>query len=167
MVTDFEVRSGRRLDRLEAVFDDQRVVANAGILLSATLADRLGVEALVDGAVLLADRSAGAKVLSLVHAMLLGADSIDDCDLLRTGETARVLGHRVLAPSTLGTFLRAFSFGHVRQLDRVLAETLGRAWQSGAGPGAERLVVDIDSFVCEVHGDHKQRTGYGYTRKLG
>jgi hypothetical protein len=171
MVTDFEARSGRRLDRFEAVFDDERVVANAGVLLPATLAGRLGVEGLVDATVSLADRSAGsragAKVLSLVSAMLLGADSIDDCDLLRTAETQRVLGHRVLAPSTLGTFLRGFSFGHVRQLDRVLAETLRRAWQAGAGPGAERLVVDIDSFVVEVHGARKQGTGYGYTRQLG
>jgi len=159
------------LERLEAVFDDERVVANAGVLLSATLCGRLGLEALVDECVALADSSAGsragAKVLSLVHAMLVGADSIDDCDVLRAGETDRVLGHRVLAPSTLGTFLRAFTFGHVRQLDRVLAETLRRAWESGAGPGSERLVIDVDSFVCEVHGDHKQGAGYGYTHKLG
>jgi hypothetical protein len=141
-------------------FDDQRVVANAGVLLAATLCDRLGVETLVDKSVALGDRSAGsgagAKVLSLVHAMLLGADSIDDCDVLRTGETHRVLGHRVLAPSTLGTFLRSFTFGHVRQLDRMLAETLRRAWAAGAGPGSERLVIDLDSFVCEVHGDHME-----------
>jgi hypothetical protein len=171
MVTDFEGRSGCRLDRFEAVFDDERVVANAGVLLPATLAGRLGLEALVDETVSLADRSAGAragaKVLSLVHAMLLGADSIDDCGVLRAGETDRVLGHRVLAPSTLGTFLRSFTFGHVRQLDRVLGEALCRAWQAGVGPGSERLVVDIDSFVVEVHGTHKQGTGYGYTHKLG
>lgn len=171
MVTDCAARLGRRLDRLEAVFDDERVVANAGVVLAATLADRLGLEALVDEVVWLRDRSAGsragAKVLSLVHAMLLGADSIDDCDVLRTGETARVVGHRVLAPSTLGTFLRAFTFGHVRQLDRVLAESLRRAWACGAGPGSERLVIDLDSFVCEVHGDHKQGAGFGYTHKLG
>jgi hypothetical protein len=73
----------------------------------------------------------------------------------------------VLAPSTLGTFLRGFTFGHVRQLDRVLAETLRRAWARGAGPGCERLVIDLDSFVCEVHGDHKQGAGFGYTHKLG
>ena len=171
MVTDCAARSGPGLDRLEAVFDDERVVANAGVLLPATLAERLGVEALVDATVLLAERSAGsragAKVLSLVHAMLLGADSIDDCEVLRSGETSRVLSHRVLAPSTLGTFLRGFTFGHVRQLDRVLAETLCRAWRAGAGPGSGRLVVDVDSFVVEVHGDQKQGTGYGYTRKLG
>jgi len=140
MVTDARGRGGRELDRVKPVFDDQRMVANAGVLLVATLVDRLGLEALIDEAVTLGERSAatrpGAKVLSLVHAMLLGADSIDDCDLLRAGETSRVLGHRVLTTSTLGTFLRAFTFGHVRQLDRVLGETLKRAWQSGAGPGA-------------------------------
>jgi hypothetical protein len=171
MVTDSAGRSGRRLDRLEAVFDDERVVANAGVLVASTLAERLGIEALVDQCVVLADRSAasraGAKVLSLVHAMLLGADSIDDADVLRTGETSRVLGHRVLAPSTLGTFLRAFTVGHVRQLDRVLGEALCRAWQVGGGPGSERLVVDLDSFVVEVHGADKQGAGYGYTHKLG
>ena len=67
--------------------------------------------------------------------MALGADCIDDCDVLRAGQTRAVLGHAVSAPSTLGTFLRAFTFGHVRQLDRVLAVSLSRAWAAGAGPG--------------------------------
>jgi hypothetical protein len=78
-----------------------------------------------------------------------------------------VLGHTVAAPSTLGTFLRAFTFGHVRQLDKVLAQSLCRAWQTGAGPGSERLVVDVDSFVGEVYGYDKQGAGYGYTHKRG
>jgi hypothetical protein len=73
----------------------------------------------------------------------------------------------VLAPSTVGTFLRAFTFGHVRQLDRVLAESLRRAWAAGVGPGEERLVIDLDSFVGEVHGYEKEGAAYGYTRKLG
>jgi len=106
-------------------------------------------------------------VLSLVHAMLLGADCIDDCEILRTGRTDAVLGHRAMAPSTLGTFLRSFTFGHVRQLDRVFGQILCRAWQAGAGPGAGRLVIDVDSFVGEVHGHSKQGAGYGYTGKLG
>jgi hypothetical protein len=67
----------------------------------------------------------------------------------------------------LGTFLRAFTFGHVRQLDRLLAETLTRAWRAGAGPGDGRLVVDVDSFVGEVHGYHKQGAGFGYTKQRG
>jgi len=97
----------------------------------------------------------------------LGADCIDDCEVLRAGRTRRLLGGWLPAPSTLGTFLRAFTFGHVRQLDRVLAETPTHAWRAGAGPGAERLVVDVDSFIGEVHGYHKQGAGFGYTKRRG
>jgi hypothetical protein len=105
--------------------------------------------------------------MTMVSAMALGADCIEDCDVLRSGRTSAVLGHRVAAPSTLGTFLRAFTFGHVRQLDRVLADSLSRAWAAGAGPGDERLVVDVDSFVGEVHGHDKQGASFGYTHKRG
>jgi len=103
----------------------------------------------------------------LVSAMALGADCIDDCDVLRAGRTGQVLGHQVVAPSTLGTFLRAFTFGHVRQLDRVLGQTITRAWQAGAGPGEDRVVIDVDSFVGEVHGRAKQGAAFGYTRVRG
>jgi len=164
-------RAGVALDRLRVEFDDERAVANAGLLLAATVASRLEIERLIDETVDLGGRPGaarpGRKVLTLCHAMLLGADSIDDCDVLRTGRTGLVAGHRVMAPSTVGTLLRSFTFGHVRQLDRVLAETLRRAWQAGAGPGEERLVVDLDSFVGEVHGYDKQGAAYGYTRELG
>jgi hypothetical protein len=153
------------------LFDDERAVANAGVLLPALLAERLGIEVLVDRAVDLGDRDGaanpGRKVMTLVSAMCLGADCIDDCDVLRSGQTQAVLGHTVAAPSTLGTFLRAFTFGHVRQLDRVLAEALCRAWTADAGPGEDRLVVDVDSFVGEVYGYDKQGAGYGYTHKRG
>jgi hypothetical protein len=102
-----------------------------GVLLPAVLAERLGIEVLVDRTVDLGDRpgaaNPGRKVMTLVSAMALGADCIDDCELLRLGQTRAMLGHAVTAPSTLGTFLRAFTFGHVRQLDRVLAESLSRA----------------------------------------
>ena len=160
------------LDGVRVAFDDERVVSDAGIALAATLAGRLGIEGLVDRFVRLRpDRpgasSAGRKVMTLIYAMALGADSIDDCDVLRSGRTRRLLGGWVAAPSTVGTFLRAFTFGHVRQLDRVLAETLTRAWTAGAGPGGERLVVDVDSFVGEVCGYQKQGAAFGYTRKRG
>ena len=158
-------------DAARVVFDDERAVTNAGLMLPAVLAGRLGIEALVDETVCLGDRpgaaNPGRKVMTLLSAMALGADCIDDCDLLRSGQTSAVLGHRVAAPSTLGTFLRAFTFGHVRQLDRVLGVSLARAWASGAGPGDERLIVDVDSFVGEVYGYDKQGAGYGYTHKLG
>ena len=105
--------------------------------------------------------------MALIYAMLLGADCIDDCALLRAGRTRRLLGGWLPAPSTLGTFLRAFTFGHVRQLDRVLGEALTRAWRTGAGPGDGRLVVDLDSFIGEVHGYRKQGVGFGYTKQRG
>jgi Transposase DDE domain group 1 len=160
------------LDGLTVVFDDERVVSDAGIVLVATLAGRLGIEALAGRLVRLRrDRpgaaNAGRKIMALVFAMLLGADSIDDCDVLRAGRTRRLLGGWVPAPSTLGTFLRAFTFGHVRQLDKLLGDTLARAWAAGAGPGDQRLVIDVDSFVGEVCGRLKQGAAYGYTKVLG
>src|SRR5215208_5985714 len=88
-------------------------------------------------------------------------------DLLRCGATSRVLGHRVMAPSTLGTFLRSFIFGHVRQLDRLTEQLLTRAWAAGAGPGDGPMTMDLDSTVCQVHGYHKQGAAYGYTHMLG
>src|SRR4051794_12723098 len=83
------------------------------------------------------------------------------------GRTRRLLGGCVAAPSTLGTFLRAFTFGHVRQLDRLLGEALTRAWQAGTGPGDGRLVIDVDSFVGEVSGRLKRGAAYGYTKLFG
>lgn len=160
-----------RPDSVGVEFDDERLIANAGLVLVATLSRRLGIERLVDQVVRLGERVGGArpgrKVLSLCHAIAAGADSIDDADVLRSGGTEALLGHRAMAPSTLGTFLRAFTFGHVRQLDRVLAEAIKRAWAAGAGPGERRLVIDIDSFVGEVHGYAKQGAARGYTGELG
>jgi hypothetical protein len=160
------------LDGVRVAFDDERVVSDAGIALVATLAQRLGIEDLVQRFVRLrrdqpGASNAGRKLMALIYAMALGAASIDDCDVLRAGRTRRLLGGWLPAPSTLGTFLRAFTFGHVRQLDRVLGRALERAWAAGAGPGADRLVVDVDSFVGEVHGYQKQGARFGYTRKRG
>jgi hypothetical protein len=160
------------LDGLQVSFDDQRAVSDAGVMLVATLAQQLGIEAAARRLVRLRrDRpgaaNAGRKVMALLFAMVLGADSIDDCELLRAGRTRRLLGGWLPAPSTLGTFLRAFTFGHVRQLDALLGEMLVRAWRAGAGPGDGRLVIDVDSFVGEVCGRLKQGAAYGYTKVLG
>jgi hypothetical protein len=158
-------------NRLAVAFDDDHAVANAGLLLPATLAQRLGIEAVVDQLVDLGGRPGhhrpGRKVLTLLHALLAGGDCIDDADVLRSGSTAQVLGHRVMAPSTLGTFLRSFTFGHIRQLDRAAETLLARAWAAGAGPGDAPMTMDLDSTVCEVHGHHKGGAAYGYTRQLG
>jgi len=107
------------LDGVQVEFDDERVVCDAGVMVVATLAQRLDVEALAQQVVRLRrDRpgaaNAGRKVMALIYAMVLGADSIDDVGVLRAGRTGRLLGGWVPAPSTLGTFLRAFTFGHVR-----------------------------------------------------
>jgi Transposase DDE domain group 1 len=167
----FSMRSSHDLDRVRVIFDDPHAVANAGLVATATLAHRLGIEDTVDELVDLGDRPGaahpGRKVMTLVHSIALGGDSIDDCDVLRSGSTEAVVGHRVMAPSTVGTFLRSFTFGHVRQLDKVAETVLTRAWAGGAGPGDEPLVVDFDSTVCEVHGYHKQGAAYGYTRTRG
>ena len=160
------------LDGLKVEFVDERAVSDAGVMLVAMLAKRLGIETLASRLVRLRrDRpgavNAGRKVMALIFAMVLGGDSIDDCEVLRAGRTRRLLGGWMPAPSTLGTFLRAFTFGHVRQLDKLLGEALVRAWRAGAGPGDGRLVIDVDSFVGEVCGRLKQGAAYGYTKLLG
>ena len=98
-------RVSHGLDRVEVIFDEPNLVANAGLLLVATLSRRLGLEALIDSTVRLVGRVGGArpgrKVLTLVHAMIAGASHIDHADMLRAGSTAAVLSHRVMAPSTL------------------------------------------------------------------
>ena len=109
------------LDGMRVEFDDERVVSDAGIAVVATLVKRLGIEALAGRLVRLRrDRpgaaNAGRKVMALLFAMVLGADSIDDTGVLRARRTGRLLGGWIPAPSTLGTFLRAFTFGHVRGL---------------------------------------------------
>lgn len=161
----------RGIDRLAVTFDDPSLVADAGLLLPATLMARLGVEQLVNDAVDLAGRVGGSrpgrKLCSLIATILAGGSHIDHANLLRAGATQRVLPFRVMAPSTLGTFLRSFTFGHVRQLDRAGAELLGRAWSAGMGPGDAPLTIDLDSTICEVHGDQKQGAAYGYTHRLG
>jgi hypothetical protein len=152
-------------------FDDQSLVADAGLIVPATLMVRLGLESLVNQKVRILDRIGGAqpgrKVLTLIASILAGGSHIDHADRLRAGATERVLPFRVMAPSTLGTFLRAFTFGHIRQLDSVLAETIRRAWSLGAGPGSSSMTIDMDSTICEVHGKAKQGAAYGYTRVLG
>ena len=159
------------LDRVDAAFDDERAVANAGLLLPATLVARLGLEQAADQLINLGERPGaarpGRKILTVVHSLVAGGDCIDDVEMLRAGASASVLGHRVMAASTVGTFLRAFTFGHVRQLDRLAETALTRAWQAGAGPGDGPLTVDADSTICEVYGHHKQGAAYGYTRRLG
>jgi hypothetical protein len=150
------MRSSHSLDRLDTAFDDDRLVADAGLLLPATLAAHLGLKDLVDEHLDLGDRpgrgNAGDKLLTLVMSALAGGDCIDDANALRAGGTERILGFSVKAASTLGTFLRSFRWGHVRQLDAVSRHLLARAWAAGAGPGGAPLTIDLDSTICETYG---------------
>ena len=148
------------LDRIGVIFDDGRLVANAGLIAPASLAQHLGLRELFDTDVNLGDAAGranvGDKAMTVIHSALAGGDSIDDCDVLRAGSTEAVLGHAVLAPSTIGTFLRSFSWGHARQLDQVAGEVLRRAWAAGAGPGEVAVTIDVDSSICETYGLAKQ-----------
>ena len=159
-------------DRIQIAFDDHRLVNNAGLLLPATLAQHVGLRELVDRHLDLGDApgraNAGDKMLTLVASALAGGDCIDDADALRAGRTSSVLGCMVKAPSTLGTFLRSFRWGHVRQLDRVSRELLARAWAAGGGPGDGPLTIDLDSTICETYGLAKEGARHhGYTGKRG
>jgi hypothetical protein len=161
--------SSRGIDRLAVIFDEPNLVANAGLLLVDTVAKRLGLEDLVNASVRLPSKRGGfrpgRKLLTLVHAMVAGARHIDHADILRAGATEKVLPHRVMAPSTVGTFLRGFTFGHLRQLDAVIAEAICRASSLMTLPA--RMVIDLDSTICEVSGKKKVGAAYGYTKVLG
>ena len=159
-------------DRIRILFDDHRLVANAGLLLPAALARHLGLRELVDHHLDLGGApgraNTGDKMLTPVASALAGGDCIDDADALRAGGTVGVLGCVVKAPSTLGTFLRSFRWGHVRQLDRVSRQLLARAWAAGAGPGDSPPTIDLDSTICETYGPAKEGARHhGYTGARG
>lgn len=157
----------RTIDRFETTFDHDGLIANAGLIMIATLVSRLGLERLANQWVRTGSHAPGRKICTLIAAMVAGATHIDHVDVLRAGATQTVLPFKVMAPSTIGTFLRTFTFGFVRQLDAVAARLLANAWAAGAGPGDADMVIDLDSTVCEVHGHTKQGAGYGYTERLG
>ena len=154
-----------------AVFDDPNLVSCAGLAPVLQLAERAGLQRLV-GEHLQLGKPGGVnvhlKVPALVGGMIAGADSIDDMDLLRHGAMSRLFAG-VRAPSTLGTFLRAFSFGHVRQLDAVASRLLiNLARQAPLLPGADQLAyLDVDDTLKQTYGYAKQGAGRGYTGVKG
>jgi len=166
------MRSSHSLDRLDTAFDDDRLVADAGLLLPATLAHHLGLKELVethlDLGAAAGRANVGDKLLTLVASALAGGDCIDDVAALRAGGTAGVLGFAIKAASTLGTFLRSFRWGHVCQLDAVTRHLLARAWAAGAGPGSAPFTIDLDSTICETYGLAKQGgSDFTYTHTRG
>lgn len=162
------------------MFDDPNLVSSAGLVPVLALADRAGLRELADEHLSVpTDKGAnvGLKVASLVAGMVAGADSIDDMAVLRHGGMGRLFA-RAYAPSTLGSFLRAFTFGHIRQLDAVasrfllaLAKLTGQlattAAVSAKGEPGRYALVDVDDTVVEVHGHAKQGAGFGYNRIRG
>jgi hypothetical protein len=177
------VKLSHTLPATSAVFDDPNLVSSSGLVPVLALAESAGLRDLADEHLTVpTDKgaNAGAKVASLVAGMVAGADSIDDMALLRHGGMGRIFA-RVYAPSTLGSFLRAFTFGHVRQLDAVasrflvaltgLTRVLGAARSPatatcpGGSPGY--ALVDVDDTIVEVHGHTKQGAGFGYSGVRG
>lgn len=157
--------------RVSSVFDESNLVSCAGLAPVMALAGRVGLGDLAGEALSLCGpggANAAVKVPALVAGMVAGADSIDDMDLLRHGGMGRLF-KGVRAPSTLGTFLRCFTFGHVRQLDAVASRFL--AGLVAAAPvlrdAAEVTYVDIDDTVKETYGYAKQGAGYGYSGVKG
>ena len=156
------------------MFDDPNLVSSAGLVPVVALADSAGLGALAQEHLSVpTDRgaNAGLKVTSLVAGMVAGADSIDDLALLRHGGMSRVFA-RAYAPSTLGSFLRAFSFGHVRQLDAVASRFLTALADQTPLLGrprtaTEHVLVDVDDTIIEVHGYAKQGAGFGYSGVRG
>lgn len=156
-----------------ATFDDPNLVSAAGLLPALTLATTVGLHTLADAHLTVpTDKgaNAGLKVASFVAGMIAGADSIDDMALLRHGGMNKLFTSRY-APSTLGSFLRSFTFGHVRQLDAVASRTLtGLSNQAPLvvhSDPVDYVYVDVDDTIVEVHGHQKQGSGYGYSRVRG
>jgi hypothetical protein len=155
------------------VFDEPNLVSAAGLVPVLALARRAGLDRLAQTWLTVpTDRgaNAGAKVMSLIAGMCAGADSIDDMAVLRHGGMGKVIG-AAHAPSTLGSFLRAFTFGHVRQLDAVASRFLQSLAADTALLGApgddETVMVDLDDTIVEVHGHHKQGAAFGYSGVRG
>ncbi|WP_110085005.1 IS1380 family transposase, partial [Streptomyces sp. NRRL WC-3549] len=170
----FRVKSSHGPARMFAAFDESNLIAHAGLVPVIQLAERCDLPALVAEKVKLtgakngAGTAADAKTMSIVGGMVAGADSIDDLDILRHGGLGKLFGG-VRAPSTLGTFLRAFTWGHVRQLEAVArAFTCNLAAHTGFVPkGDEVVFVDIDSKVKQVYGPAKQGASFGFTKVRG
>ena len=165
------MRVSHSFPAISTVFDDANLVSCAGLAPTMALAHRAGLSDLVvDTLTLKAEGGVNAhlKVPALVAGMVAGADCIDDMDLLRHGGMDRLFTG-VRAPSTLGTFLRTFTFGHVRQLDAVASRFLAALAQNAPLlPGADQGVyVDIDDTIKATHGYAKQGAGYGYTGVKG
>src|SRR5512135_851904 len=164
------MQASHELSRVSVSFDEPNLVSHAGLVPVAELAQRLQVGERIDAAVTVAGSvgaNSGAKALTLIGSVLAGGDCIDDVNLLRSGALPELFDG-VRAPSTVGSWLRALRWGHVRQLDAVTRTLLVEAWRAGAGPAAGAdVTVDLDSTICEVYGLAKQGAARGHTGVRG
>jgi hypothetical protein len=164
------VRASHDLTRVAVRFDEACLVPNAGLLPAAALAARVDLAGLIDTRVRLASEAANGatKALTVIGSILAGGDSIEDTALLRAGGNQRPFD-QVRAPSTIGSWLRAFKWSNVRELDAVSRGLLARLWAAGAGPAdpAGPLTFDLDSTIMQVYGRGKQGADYGYTKVRG
>ena len=154
------------------IFDDEHLVADAGLILPATLAEHLGLCELFDTHIDLGASAGranvGLKAMTLVHSALAGGDSIDDCDVLRAGATAAMLGHAVRAPSTLGTLLRGFTWVMPASWTRSPVSCSGGHRRRAGGPGDAPVTIDVDSTIVETYGLTKQGGAkFTYTKVRG
>ena len=164
------MRASHNLSGVSVSCDEPNLVSGAGLLPAAVLAQKVGLAGLVERRVRLSRHGAngGTKALTVVGSMLLGGDSVADTALLQAGATSELFDE-LRAPSTIGSWLRAFKWSNVRELDAVTRELLARLWAAGAGPldPAGPLTIDLDSTICPVYGRGKQGAGFGYTKVRG
>lgn len=175
------MRLSHTLARTSVAFDDPNLVSAGGLVPVLALAESAGLRDLADEHLSVpTDKgaNAGLKVASLVGGMVAGADSIDDMAVLRHGGMGRIFA-KAYAPSTLGSFLRAFAFGHVRQLDAIASRFLialagltrllnaSLASHTDADAVARYAMLDVDDTIIEVHGHAKQGAGFGYSGVRG
>ena len=165
------MQSSHAASWLSASFDDPNLIASAGLVPVVRLAERCDLPVLirrhVDLGVTTGANPAG-KAMTIVAGMCAGAECIDDLDMLRTGGTHRIFGG-IYAPSTLGSFLRSFTHGHVRQLQAASRRfTANLIPHAGLVPAGEPVVyLDVDSKIKQVYGPAKQGAGFGYTKVRG
>jgi hypothetical protein len=164
------MRASHNLSTVSVSCDEPNLVSGAGLLPAAVLAQKIGLAELIEQRVRLAAHGAngGTKALTVVGSMLLGGDSVADTALLQAGATGELFD-QLRAPSTIGSWLRAFKWSNVREFDAVTRELLARLWAAGAGPvdPAGPLTFDLDSTICPVYGRTKQGAGFGYTKVRG
>jgi hypothetical protein len=162
------VQLSHTVSAMSVVFDDPNLVSSAGLVPVLGLAGRCGLHEAATDALTVPSPNAAVKTAAVLAGMVAGADSIDDLDRLRHGGMGRLFTG-IRAPSTLGTFLRSFTFGHVRQLDKVAAHMLvNLARHTPLLRDSDRvMVVDVDDTVKPTYGYAKQGTGYGYTHVKG